>query len=279
MLDNLKRLFTDFSWENPIVVALIKLVILTIVVVVGYKVILLLVKSAIKLRKKHEKNAESKIETIYQIIRSFLKYAVVFVYICLVLPIFGVNPSAILAGAGLIGLVVGFAFQDLLNDVVSGFSIVFNNTFDVGDFVDINGNVGNVVNMGIKTTVIRSFTGELCTLNNRLIVNVRNYTKADNALVINYFRLLPTVDLQKVYEIFDQEMDEILVKYQEDIIEKPKIVGTNAIGDRSIEFQVNTVVKPGKQWQFRRSLGDELVLMCQRHKLPIPGVSYIIENK
>ncbi|NLB10952.1 mechanosensitive ion channel, partial [bacterium] len=204
---------------------------------------------------------------------------VVFVYICLVLPIFGVNPSAILAGAGVIGLVVGFAFQDLLNDVVSGFSIVFNNTFDVGDFVDINGNVGNVVNMGIKTTVIRSFTGELCTLNNRLIVNVRNYTKADNALVINYFRLLPTVDLQKVYEIFDQEMDEILVKYQDDIIEKPKIVGTNAIGDRSIEFQVNTVVKPERQWQFRRSLGDELVLMCQRHKLPIPGVSYIIENK
>lgn len=279
MLDNLKQLFTDFSWENPIVVALIKLVILTIVVVIGYKIILILVKSTLKLKKKHEKNAERKVETIYQIIRSFLKYAAVFVYICLVLPIFGVNPSAILAGAGVVGLVVGFAFQDLLNDVVSGFSIVFNNTFDVGDFVDINGNVGNVVNMGIKTTVIRSFTGELCTLNNRLIVNVRNYTKADNALVINYFRLLPTVDLQKVYEIFDQEMDEILVKYQDDIIEKPKIVGTNAIGDRSIEFQVNTVVKPEKQWQFRRSLGDELVLMCQRHKLPIPGVSYIIENK
>ena len=210
MLDNLKQLFTDFSWENPIVVALINFVILTIVVAIGYKIILILVKSTLKLRKKHEKNAERKVETIYQIIRSFLKYAVVFVYICLVLPIFGVNPSAILAGAGVIGLVVGFAFQDLLNDVVSGFSIVFNNTFDVGDFVDINGNVGNVVNMGIKTTVIRSFTGELCTLNNRLIVNVRNYTKADNALVINYFRLLPTVDLQKVYEIFDQEMDEIL---------------------------------------------------------------------
>ncbi|NLB10880.1 hypothetical protein GX831_00250, partial [bacterium] len=66
MLDNLKQLFTDFSWENPIVVALINFVILTIVVAIGYKIILILVKSTLKLRKKHEKNAERKVETIYQ---------------------------------------------------------------------------------------------------------------------------------------------------------------------------------------------------------------------
>jgi len=148
--------------------------------------------------------------------------------------------------------------------------VVMQDIYDVGDYVEIKGHQGNVIQLGLKTTTIRSYKGEICTINNRNVGDVINYTKADDALTITLFRVSPNTNIEHFYEVFAANVEEIVAKYPE-IVVPPKIVGTNAISDWAIEFQINTVVKPGSQWQFRRSMGDELIRICQANGIDLPG--------
>lgn len=270
MLDDLKKLFTEFSWDNPIMVAIIRIAIITVAFIVAYFLLNLIVKGILRITRKKKKRTQVRANTFFPLIKEFIKYTLVFVYILAFLQTIGVDTTSLIAGAGIVGVVCAFAFQDLLNDVVAGVMLVVQDVFDVGDYIEVNGYQGTVLKISLKTTVIRSYTGEICTLNNRTISNVRNYTKAENALTITFFRLPPTVDIEDFYQLFDSKVEEIVAKYPE-ILTAPKIVGTNAMSDRSIELQINTVVKPEKQWQFRRSLGNELIKMCKENNIALPG--------
>lgn len=270
MLENIKELFTEFSWDNPIMVAIIAIVAHTIIFIIVYFILKWFVKFLLRALKKRDKKGRAKAETLSTMIKQILKYGLILIYILTILSVIGIDTASIIAGAGIVGVVAAFAFQDLLSDVVAGIAVVAQDIYDVGDYVEINGNQGNVISLGLKTTTIRSFTGETCTINNRNVGNVRNYTKAENALAITLFRVAANTDIKVFYELFEAHIDEIAAKYPQ-IIEKPKIVGTNLISDWAIEFQVNTRVKPETQWQFRRSMGDELVKLCQENNIQLPG--------
>ena len=73
----------------------------------------------------------------------------------------GVNSTAILSGAGFIGIVLGIGFQDLLKDLIAGFFIVLKNQYEINDKVKINNLVGNVLEIGVKTTILRAYEGEI----------------------------------------------------------------------------------------------------------------------
>jgi len=270
MFENIQKLFTEFSWDNPIMVALIRIVANTIIFILVYFILKWFVRLLLRALRKRDKRGKAKAVTLATMIKQVVKYGLILLYIITVLSIVGIDTASILAGAGIAGVVAAFAFQDLLSDVVAGVAVVAQDIYDVGDYVEINGNQGNVISLGLKTTTIRSYTGETCTINNRNVGNVRNYTKAENALAVTLFRVAASTDIKVFYELFESHIDEIAAKYPM-IIEKPKIVGTNLISDWAIEFQINTRVKPETQWQFRRSMGDELIKLCQENNIQLPG--------
>ena len=270
MLENFQELFTNFSWDNPIMKSIIELAITTVVFIIIYFLLKWMVRGLLRFLKKKEKKGRAKAETLSTMIKQIIKYGMILIYIVTALSILGIDTTSIIAGAGIVGVVAAFAFQDLLSDVVAGVAVVMQDIYDVGDYVEIKGHQGNVIQLGLKTTTIRSYKGEICTINNRNVGDVINYTKADDALTITLFRVSPNTNIEHFYEVFAANVEEIVAKYPE-IVVPPKIVGTNAISDWAIEFQINTVVKPGSQWQFRRSMGDELIRICQANGIDLPG--------
>ena len=121
-----------------------------------------------------------KTETIKSLLVNIVKYLVAIFVILAILPVYGVDITTLLAGLGIIGVVVGLAFQDIAKDLLSGLTIVFENQFAVGDIVEIGNFKGTVIFLGLKTTKIKSLDGKIKVLANRNITEVINYSMEYN---------------------------------------------------------------------------------------------------
>ncbi|MCD6361130.1 MAG: mechanosensitive ion channel family protein, partial [Armatimonadetes bacterium] len=116
--------------------------------------------------------------TMLPLIGSLLRYLVYFVAIVMALQTMGVNVTAILAGAGVAGLAIGFGAQSLVADFISGFFTIFEGIYMVGDYVEIGGVEGTVEAITLRTTAVRSRDGRLNIIPNGEIKQVTNYSKS-----------------------------------------------------------------------------------------------------
>jgi len=130
--------------------------------------------------------------TLVLLAGSVLKYAIIFVAGIMILRQMGLDPTPILAGAGVVGLAVGFGAQNLVRDVVSGFFIIMEGQYAVGDLVEINGTFGRVEEVGLRVTRIRDATGQLCFFPNGSIRTANNYTED----YVSYFATIPVAQDQ-----------------------------------------------------------------------------------
>lgn len=270
MLENLKELFTNFSLDNPIIDKTIKLVILIVVMIICYILINYIAKKTIEINQKRRGiQGIKRAETLSKLTKSVVRYVSIPIFIIFALPIFGVEPASVFASAGLIGVIVGFAFQDLLKDIVAGFFIIFERTYEVDDYVKINNYTGVILSLGIKTTVIRNYNGEIYTMNNRDVGNVTNYSKAPYSIVVCALPIAYDTDLKKFKEILDSSFVDIEKKFPV-IMEKPLIKGITSFDNSSLKFEIHIMVKSMEQFQFKRDFDQYLLEICNVNKIKIP---------
>ena len=270
MLENLKELFTNFSLDNPIIDKTIKLVILILVMIICYILINYIAKKTIEINQKRRGiQGIKRAETLSKLTKSVVRYVSIPIFIIFALPIFGVEPASVFASAGLIGVIVGFAFQDLLKDIVAGFFIIFERTYEVDDYVKINNYSGVILSLGIKTTVIRNYNGEIYTMNNRDVGNVTNYSKAPYSIVVCALPIAYDTDLKKFKEILDSSFVDIEKKFPV-IMEKPLIKGITSFDNSSLKFEIHIMVKSMEQFQFKRDFDQYLLEICNVNKIKIP---------
>jgi small-conductance mechanosensitive channel len=124
---------------------------------------------------------ERRIKTLRGVIQNLLRYALYFVGAIMILSELNVDTRSILAGVGIIGLAAGIGAQNLVRDVVTGFFILFEDQFAVGDYVNIAGVTGTVEDMGLRVTKVREATGDLHIISNGEIKQVvRLHTPRDD---------------------------------------------------------------------------------------------------
>lgn len=122
-------------------------------------------------------------------IQNLISYVVWFIVLTSILSRFGISVSAILAGAGVVGVAVGFGAQTIVKDIITGFFIIFEGQFDVSDYVQINASgvtiaEGTVKTIGLRSTRIQSDTGEIYTLPNGMISEIVNYSATDVSPIV-----------------------------------------------------------------------------------------------
>ena len=183
-------------------------------------------------------------ETMAPIVRSAYTYAVYFGTAVLILASLGFNPMPFLAGAGILGLVVGFGAQALINDVVSGFFILFENTYLVGDAVEAAGAKGIVEAIEFRTTKIRDTDGRLHIVRNGDVKQVINYSK-EYALAVVAVDVPYKADLPQVFAVL-REAGERLRRESGDILGETKVDGISAFGLETMTVRTSTKVKPGR---------------------------------
>ena len=229
-------------------------------VLAGSRLIINLGQLAVKQffeKHKHEYDNDSfkenrRTETLKKLLLSVITYTIFFIAFIMVLQIFNVNTSAILASAGILGLAVGFGAQNLVKDVISGFFILFENQFYVGDYVVIDGVEGTVEEIGLRTCKIRQWTGQLNIIPNGQITRVTNYNRGP-LLGLVMVGIAYEEDIDQAIAVLNQEC-EAAFREIEAIIDRPKVQGVTDLDDSSVRIRVVAPALPEEYWAVEREL-------------------------
>lgn len=131
---------------------------------------------SIQLNEQHLNESKySKLRTIVSLLTSLFIFTIYFLVVGLILSEFGVSLKAYLASASIIGLAVGFGSQNLVQDVITGLTVVFTDLFDLGDMVEIGGQTGIVKRVGIRFTLLQNHMGAEVFIPNRALTKIINY--------------------------------------------------------------------------------------------------------
>lgn len=180
--------------------------------------------------------------TIIPLIQSFLKYFIYFGCGIWILDIFGIDPAPILAAAGILGLAVGLGAQNLINDIVCGFFILFENYYLVGDYIEMEDTIGVVEAIELRTTRIRHPNGQVYIIRNGEIAKIINYSKEYIYAVVDVGVAYGS-DLDLVYSTLEEVGIQLHKKYQE-VIKPTEIKGVEEFAADSILIRTLTKLKP-----------------------------------
>lgn len=243
-------------------------IIITIIVFLVIKYILNSIKKRIiaSTEKRKGRGWQKKL-TLIKLFFSFSDYLLIFLFIWYLLKVFNVDTTPLLAITSVGGIAVGFAGQTFFKDSISGVFILLEDYFSVGDFVEIGDVSGTVEEIGIRTTKIRNYEGKLFLIPNGEIRSVIKYDVGDQFVV---------VELPISYESDIDRAKEVILKIGDKLIEegvildKPKILGVNELGDSSIVIKVLSKVDKGMRWSARRRFLEEAKKTFDKEGIEIP---------
>ena len=209
-----------------------------------------------------------KAKTISALLRSLCKYIIIIAMICVILVVWGVDVVGIIAGVGVLTLIVGLGCQSLIQDVISGIFIVFDDYFAVGDTVIIDGFRGTIVDVGLKTTKLQDFGGNIKSITNSSIVTVVNMSRlrsvASVTLSVSY-----NEDVERVEALIIQEVEALKTKVP-NIIDGPWYKGIDNVSASSIDFLVIAFTNEDNRFQVTRDLKREFYLLFKNNNVQIP---------
>ncbi len=206
-------------------------------------------------------------KTIVNLISNIFKYAVLVISIFFILGLYGVDTKALLASFGVVGAVLGLALQDTIKDFISGITMIMDNYFVVGDIVTFKEFTGEVIDMGLKTTKIKKYTGEVYVIANRNIDAVINISQKPANVVID----IPTAYEEKTPKV-EKAITKILneIKKIEGIKKEPTYLGISSLDDSCVKYSISIICPQDNQWQIKRETLKIIKLIYEKEKIKIP---------
>ncbi len=172
----IETLTSAATW-GKVLDAVIDIVIILVLSEIVLKVIKKMIRKFLTLKRKTWlQSTPQREKTIQKLLESIVLYLIRFLTILIILAAMGVNMGPLIAGAGVVGIALGFGTQNLIKDVIAGFFIIFENQFSVGDVVEINTFRGTVDEVGLRTTKLHSEAGSCFIIPNGNILSVINAT-------------------------------------------------------------------------------------------------------
>jgi len=215
--------------------------------------------------------ASKRVETLTRLIRQVFRLTLWVVVALVILREFGVNVGPILAGAGIVGLAVGFGAQNLVRDVISGFFIIIENQIRVGDVAKVNGTGGLVEDINFRTVVLRDLGGVVHVFPNGTITTLSNLTKDWSAYIFDV-GVAYKEDTDRVVEVI-REVGESLrsdSKLGRFLLESPEIFGVDQLGDSAVVIKGRLKTKPIKQWDVGREFLRRVKYAFDERGIEIP---------
>jgi len=196
-----------------------------------------------------------------------------FIVLTTILSKFGISVGGIIASAGVVGLAVGFGAQTVVKDIITGFFIIFENQFDVGDYVKIsNGGApvaeGTVKSIGLRSMRINTISGELTTLPNGSVGEITNYSVINGEAIVE-IPVSITEDIDKVEDELNASFEAIRSQYYL-FISTPEVVGVNSITNNEIVLRISAETIPGEGFTGARILRKEILKLFKLKEIKMP---------
>jgi small conductance mechanosensitive channel len=221
--------------------------------------------------EKLDAHRKQRYHTLSSVILSFIKIVVWVLVVLWVLGELNIDYAPFLVAAGGVSLAIGFGAQSLVKDVVTGFFLLMEEQFALGDFIEIEGQTGTVEKISLRTIKFRGLDGTLHIIPNGSISGVSNRTYLWSRAVVKVgvsYDENPENVLGVLKEICKEMTED--PKWKDILIEEPIPQGIISFGDSAVEFRILAKTKPGDQWSVERELNIRIKNAFDRHGIEIP---------
>jgi moderate conductance mechanosensitive channel len=268
MLRFTEKLTDQETWIN-IGKGFIEILIIVIIANLFIRFAKIAIHNIFKVRARSPlRTSERREATLEKLLDNVLSYIVYFVAFMMILSAMNINVQPILAGAGILGLAVGFGAQNLVKDIITGFFIIFEDQFSVGDHVLIGQFEGDVEEIGLRTTKIKSFTGELNIIPNGMITEVTNFSIHNSKAIVDV-GIAYEEDIDRAEKVL-QELLETLPEKYEDLIAIPQLLGVQTFGPSEVVIRMVAETAPMKHVYVSRMIRKEVKQWLDEHGIEMP---------
>lgn len=253
----------------------VRILIIILASLLGYYLLRVISQQLERLVKVEEyatvNEREQRVKTLTTILRRTGLVLIAAIAAVMILSELRLNVGPIIAGAGIAGLAIGFGAQTLVKDIISGFFILLENQFAIGDMISVGGISGGVEKMTLRATFLRDLEGTLHVIPNGEIRILSNMTKGWARAVINV-GVAYKEDVERVLatlERIGQEMwrDE---GYRPLLLQEPTISGVEELGDSAMTLRIMVKTQPGKQWDVSRELRKRIKETFEEEGIEMP---------
>lgn len=196
-------------------------------------------------------------KTLGTLVKSVISYVLIFIAGVMVLEVFKVNIAPVLTTAGVAGLAIGFGAQRLVRDVISGFFIVLENQYAVGDYVTIGNISGLVEELGMRVTKIRDDVGKLVFISNGDVTLVTNHSRGTIQVSLDV-NIASNSNLEMVRSLIN-ELGRRVADEVEGVVTPPRADGITAVDASKVTIRITGAVKPGYQESLQTALRERIL--------------------
>ncbi|NTW71844.1 MAG: mechanosensitive ion channel family protein [Eubacteriaceae bacterium] len=219
---------------------------------------------------------EKRYDTVKMVSKNIYRVLLMFIAFLTILGYF-IDVKSILAVAGIGGIAIGFGAQSLVEDIVNGVFIFMEDHYAVDEYISIDKYNGIVEDIGLRTTKIRDFNGDLHIIHNRKIAEITNHSRGDMRALVD----IPVAyeeNLERCMEILERLCGEI-AEGNESIIEGPVVMGVQALESSSVSIRVSAKTLPMEQWNVERLMRLRIKEEFDREGIEIPYDKKVIYNR
>ena len=215
--------------------------------------------------------------TVATLVTGVLKYLGVVIAIVWGLSILGVDTTAVLAGVGILGLILGFGAQSLIEDIITGIFIIFENQYDIGDIIILDDFRGVVRSIGVRTTAIEDAGGNIKIVNNSDIRNLQNRSR-QNSIALCDVAVSYETDLKALEAMLAVELPKMLPRNKDLYLSAPRLMGVESLADSGVNLRIAVDVKEENIFQARRRLNRDVRVLFQEKNVEIPFPQLVVHK-
>lgn len=224
-------------------------------------------------------DAERRAETLGSVLTNTARVLVIAFLLLMVLSEFGVNIGPLVAGAGVAGVALGFGAQSLVKDLISGFFLLLENQFGVGDIINVDDrHIGTVERMTLRVTQVRDSEGRAHFVPNGSIVRVvvlsKDFARALVDVEVGY-----ETDPDQAFEVLREAGRKLREDRPEQVLEPLEVKGIEALGASGVTIRTLTKTAPGAQWEVARELRRRILLAFREAGIEIPYPQRVVHHR
>jgi len=221
--------------------------------------------------------AEQRIDALSSVLRSVVTFVIWLVAVLMCLGEVGIDLAPLLAGAGVLGVAIGFGSQSLVRDFLSGMFILIEDQFGVGDIVDLGEASGTVEAVSLRTTRLRAVDGTVWHMPNGEIRRVGNMSQHWSRALLDVEVAYDT-DLEHARRVIKRVADEL---WREDssVLDEPEMWGVEQLGASGIALRLVVKTTPSAQWKVSRELRERIKVAFDEEGIEIPFPQQMVWNR
>ncbi len=262
--------------KNKIIFALVAVAIIFVASKIILKILKKLVNKLLKGKAVQKSSLnQNKVNTISNAIYSVIRVVIIFIAITLILDVFGINTSTLIATAGVGGVALALGTQTVIEDFIKGILIIVDDKIRVGEWIKVAGIEGEVEDIDFRVTKIRDFNGSLHIIPNSQITSVQNFNRGE-MIAEATFSVSYDTPLDEIKDMVDDISKKLLDKEENKglFIEKFKIFEINSLEAFSYKVRIIATVKDGEQWQIGRQAREMIKYEMEKREIKSALVEY-----